>query len=263
MPNVLLRRATETLVRDSTVLTPPPPALTTSKAWGGLLLAGGCQHVQVLHNEFHDGMDHGVPRRSVHYVDFVSSNYADSFNVGTHSVIEGGITDVGLTGWIADPATPPGGGADLETEPDAELLDAVFDGEFECMNRLLFNVRAVLGDERLNVYDALLSQASKLAKIDADAALKKRIERQKYRSSWCTTPTHWSILDTRGTSAGRTPREDVVSQLLSLAEPERPGRGVRRVWKRSGVPARPHTRHDYGEGSSDTCHLTGFPRHVT
>jgi len=43
------------------------------------------------------------------------------------------------------------------------------DNDSECMNRFLFSVRAVLGDERLNVYDAMLPQARKLAKIDADA----------------------------------------------------------------------------------------------
>ncbi|HFE44354.1 MAG TPA: hypothetical protein ENJ18_02525, partial [Nannocystis exedens] len=52
MANVLLRNTSLGLIRDSSIITVPPPgpnSITT--AWGGLQLAGGCQDIEVIHNE--------------------------------------------------------------------------------------------------------------------------------------------------------------------------------------------------------------------
>lgn len=122
MPNVLLQAATLSIVRDSKIYTPPAPGVeTVSEAWGGLHLAGGCEHVQVLHNEIKDGMGHGITLGNVVYGTASPLNFADTFTLGTPSIIDPGMDCPGVGGHIGDFTAPPGGGPDVETFPGALL----------------------------------------------------------------------------------------------------------------------------------------------
>jgi len=121
MPNVVLQAALESLVRDCTILTPAPSSGTTSEAWGGLQLAGGCEHVQVLHNEIKGGMGHGVTLGNVLYGTATPLTFADTFTLGNTTIIDPGMDCPGVWGGIDDLAAPPGGGDDVTTSPGPEL----------------------------------------------------------------------------------------------------------------------------------------------
>jgi len=121
MANVLLRNTSLSTVRDCSILTLPPPGPNSvTTAWGGLQLAGGCESVEVIHNEIRGGMGHGITLGSARFEGGALGAFPDIFSAGNHGVIDPGDDCPGLYGGL-DEAIPPGDGLPVPTTPDTPL----------------------------------------------------------------------------------------------------------------------------------------------